>query len=680
MNYEEWNRRLANHFFNQENAYKEVVMYVSSELIKKLGNGGEQEVEDFVNAIKEGPAGATRSGMCQRAKWLYEKWRDRKLEIPPYIAYLSFFVLAAGTSGNFASHAYYPRLWALLGEKQVGPPPSFDQMGELWEDLSAWSLEDKNEELGKFVVRIRMKWVHVGIPFSQTLCSREELDRLPILFDKTYLDPTNPPIPENMARLIRLHGGEVFKPRTLDIFNHSTNESATYAEALTNLVLEELENWDGTRLEPQLHGIKRTTKTGSGLRICIHYDATSEEVTSYLRFKTRVRFPEEEIEFALPGSGDIVTCSESKNGWSTSIKKVLLSSYSRLDAIEIDWVNGIKLVDNKNGWTATLHPANTRVFEEGIEDLKDWIEVRKIERGTKYLIASFGDEASKIADWGSKGAGFFEEKTATGLPSGWKMFFCKDIKQSCDEVEILTVSIRTNMKLSGGVRSRRSTTYFDFSPPVVLLENGTGEEIVYINGEMVEPEENGKTYKLPLGKEYDGPIKIIAMLGEDIIGSRTIRLESFDTLPEILEPPCRNQNGDFVDTFGDMPFVIGALAPKIPSSVIFNPPLPYHLSDHIIFIGRSPGDVLEWPSRLPTEEWKPIWAIARINRKNWEVHYCGGPIIDVSRLKPTEPSKDKRARKKWKEVVYINRKNTRIPQLGILQSLWKNYMEAAVHV
>ncbi len=680
MKYEEWNTRLARHFFNHDNAYKEVIMYVNRELINKLGSGGEQEVEDFVNAIKEGPAGVTRSGMCQKAKQLFEGWRDRELEFPPYIAYLSFFVLAAGTGGDFASHAYYPRLWTLLREEQVGPPPSFDQMGMLWEDLETWSQDDKNEELGKFVVRIRLKWVHVGIPFSQTLCSREELDRLPILFDKAYLDPTNPPVPENMARLIRMHGGEVFKPRTLEIFNRGTNESAIYVEALTNLVLEELENWDGTRIEPHLHDGKRTTRTGSGLRICIHYDSTSKEVNAYLRFKARVRFPEEEVKFTLPGTGNIVTCSESKNGWSTSIRKVLLNSYRRLDASEIDWVNGIKLVDNENNWTVTLHPAKTRVFEEGLEGLKDWIEVKRIERGTKYIIASYGDEASKIAEWGTESAVYFKEEAATGIPHGWKLFLCKDIRESCKDVEVLTVSTRTNLKLSGGIRSRRSATYFDFAPPVVMIENGTGDEGVYINGERVESGENGKTFKLPLEKKYTGPIKIVAMLGKNVIGSRTIRLESFDTLPEILGPPCRNQKGDLIDSYGDRTLVIGAIAPEIPSSSIFSPQLPYHLSDHIIFIGRSPGEVLEWSSKSSAQEWKPIWAIARISRKNWEVHYCGGPVIDLSRLKPAEPLKDKRARKKWKEVVYVNRKNTRKPQLRILESLWRQYMEAAHHV
>src|SRR5207244_433688 len=89
------------------------------------------------HAPSAGRGGAAASGgLCKRALRTCLGWRDRELEVPPYLAYLALFVLAAGREGDFASHAYYPRLWDLLGEPDTGrAPPSFDRMFDLWDDL-----------------------------------------------------------------------------------------------------------------------------------------------------------------------------------------------------------------------------------------------------------------------------------------------------------------------------------------------------------------------------------------------------------------------------------------------------------------------------------------------------------------------------------------------------------------
>ena len=77
------------------------------------------------------------------------------MEYPPYVIYLGLFVLAAGLEGDFAPHAYYPRLRMLLGDPPAtGGLPSFDRMCVLWEDLESWSVRDRRGELGVFQTRI----------------------------------------------------------------------------------------------------------------------------------------------------------------------------------------------------------------------------------------------------------------------------------------------------------------------------------------------------------------------------------------------------------------------------------------------------------------------------------------------------------------------------------------------
>ena len=97
MEYIDWNNLIAKHFFNETKAGKEALLYVNDELINSLGEPFKVGVDDFIESVKAGPGWTTRSGLCQKALQACEGWRRRGLEYPPYISYLTFFVLAAVT-------------------------------------------------------------------------------------------------------------------------------------------------------------------------------------------------------------------------------------------------------------------------------------------------------------------------------------------------------------------------------------------------------------------------------------------------------------------------------------------------------------------------------------------------------------------------------------------------------
>jgi hypothetical protein len=178
MNYLNWNDRIASHFFRPEMAGRRVHLFVTEELISELGypTAG---VEDFIEAAKIGPQWVTRQGICQKALQSMHDWRNRDRAYPPYIGYLSLFVLAAGKEGDFAPNAYYPRLRTLLGEEpKHGQYPSFNQMVSLWDDLERWSNKDKAGELGIYYNSIAGNWFHVGIPIAQTLLTERLSEKL----------------------------------------------------------------------------------------------------------------------------------------------------------------------------------------------------------------------------------------------------------------------------------------------------------------------------------------------------------------------------------------------------------------------------------------------------------------------------------------------------------------------
>jgi len=222
VSYFDWNTRLARYYFNEEMAGREVLLYANREIIESLGEGL-GGVRDFINTVKRGPTWATRSGLCQKALQACEDWRRRKLEFPPYVAFLVLFVLAEDVEGDFAPHAYYPRLNHLLGENlDAGRPPSFDRTIILWDDLEKWSREDKQEELGRFTARIRGGWINVGLPLSQTILSREERDKLPIIFFESELDPTNFPAIEILRKILIEYGNRhhILRRRTTVSYTH----------------------------------------------------------------------------------------------------------------------------------------------------------------------------------------------------------------------------------------------------------------------------------------------------------------------------------------------------------------------------------------------------------------------------------------------------------------------------
>ncbi|MBC8484513.1 MAG: hypothetical protein H8D45_00525, partial [Bacteroidetes bacterium] len=247
MDYLNWNDSLVKHFFSESMTNREVLLYINDEVISQLGEPHGAGVDDFIEAVKKGPEWATKDRFCQKAWHTHNDWRKRNLEYPPYVGYLAFFVLAAVTETDYAPHSYYPRLRKRLGEPEdAGMPAFFDRMIDLWDDLEKWSREDKHEELGRFVARIRGGWIYVGLPRSQTILSENERKHLPNMFDAAGLDPTDPPSPEIIPKMLSYYGQSILANRTRSLLESTQADDDVLKSALVELVLDELDEWDGT--------------------------------------------------------------------------------------------------------------------------------------------------------------------------------------------------------------------------------------------------------------------------------------------------------------------------------------------------------------------------------------------------------------------------------------------------
>ena len=686
MNYLEWNDVIAKKFFNDDMASREVLLYVNEKLINNLDTGGNENVVDFIDSIKTGPSWVTKREICDKALQSYKNWRIKDFEYPPYIAYLAFFVLAATTGGDFNQKAYYPRYWELLGEiNKSGTPRQFDKIELLWDDLEIWSTEDKHEEVGRFTARIRGGMKHIGRPLSQTLFSDDERKNLPLIFDEAELDPTDNPSDEVMRRILLKRGEYRFTKRTLRLLDSTQKETDEMKNALIEFVLDELDKWDGllpdSLLENQHSSQAHLQNSRAGLRICLELDKLSGMVTSTLRLKLNRPFPDDGLNFDY--QGEIYLCVETAPNW--SMKLMGMQSRQPFNAATIDWYNGAKLEDKDNKLIARLKADSVRLFLLGKrEGLPGWIESQQLERGCEFLVACHNSIADKIRDWGNISCEELREKSSTGLPHGWLLFEGKGARDSCESIDVLTLSNLLKLRIYGGIKIGLSYSFLSYGPPTIILERGYGSEQVMLNGhELIQKDITIPHWHLPCDTPVGVPL-IIEVFHENgtLLKRRRIELKEPELPADFKDTPLRDMSGKILTNDISAPYASGSIVAGIDpyNWGVFEHTLPTYLSKTIVFLGNKPGEIVEWPNEKLPEGWDPVWAVAKSGKDGWSVHFCGQHGITEDNPKQDFTTPDTRAIKRWKEAVWYRRKKTKAPQIKVIKDKWIKYQEAAKRV
>lgn len=681
MEYIEWNNLIVEFFFNESRADKEVLLYINDEVINSLGKPFKVGVEDFIKAVKCGPSWSTRTGFCQKALQAYEDWRFKGLEYPPYVCYLAFFVLAAVTETDYAAHSYYPGFHKRFNEPQdSGMPPSFDRMIELWDDLKNWSREGKHEKLGRFVARRRGGYMHVGLPRSQTVLSERERKHLPNLFNKAILDPTDAPSPEVIPKILRYYGKEILEKRTLKLLDSSQAEDIGLRKALIEVVLDELEEWDGTieeiideEIQPHLH-------VNTGLRLCIKLDTMAAKLSVYVRFKTSRIFPEDGLNFKGQDGQNSWFCRETYQGWSSTLKYITNGSSIKLDGSSLDWNKGALFVDDNNHWRARLRGADVRLFRLGeMDGLPDWVETQKLERGKEFLVAVTERLEERIRKWGEDCCKYCMQERFSGLPSHWSLFRIKNASESCPDLDLLYLSTSTRLILKEGIKSGYGNAYFKFAPPKVAIENSSGFEDVTINGvKLRKPNVKLPIWVLPDDLPGDQSLRIEVKL-EDHRLSKIIRLEDF-SLPISFDETLHRDSGGIICGNEVSLRVCGSIVCGENEPNSYPSMIPTYLGERIIFLGDKPGQVADWPREEIPSEWKPVWAVVYRGRKQWKVIFCGtSEQLKIGNF-THKPINDKSRVKLWKEILWVRRKITIPPEIKYVRKVWNKYMRVGKNV
>ena len=677
--YLSWNDALAARFFNSDMQGRIVYLDVNHNVLSDIKRSLPPEAGEFIAAVKQGPPWVYRMGVCQRALQSHQSWRRRRLEFPPYVAYLALFVLAAGTDGDYSHNAYYPRLRDLLDEPGRGTLPSFDRMWRLWDDLENWSILDKKGELGVFQSRTAGGYRHVGYPISQCILAEQDRIALPHVFYSAGLDPATFHPPDEIARSLRdTATRHLLLPRTVRI---AENPGSELYSPLIETVTEELADWDGTVVESGSSPGNAIHMYG-GLRLCMEVDRVAGIARAHIRCKLNHEFPEAGL--ALQGG---FHADEDVSGWSMPITHSM--TRKPVDASRYDWHSSLTMRTTSRDYLLRLPGQQVRIFASGEQEgITGLVETHVMPRGRPFYLCYPTYLWPQLEPWAStQCAEFTDLEIFQGLPGSWRLASIQeavDDQAIRDNVRLLSFPSELRLRIVGGIRSRAGYNFFDFAPPSVEVFGGSPDVEIYCNDESLPPAAVGNVFPLPDDTPTGARITLEARVGQSVLKSRSLFLTGDFSLPQ-GEPLFKlDADGTINETSNDKPFVAGAYVTGYSHGKAASTATIFRDLEHEVggvrgfLLGQNPGEIVEWPSGPFPDVWTPSWIINKRGRKKREAVYVGD-ILGVS-----SPSTRTRATvrqvRDWKKAIWYRRKQIIVPELPAERALWKKIQQVAGNV
>jgi len=676
--YKQWNDALAQRFFSPERAGKNVYLYVNHDLIKAL----EQSLVGagpFLDTVVGRDIGYNASGVCQRALRAFRYWGYSREGFPPYIAYLSLFVLAGDIDGDFAPNAYYPRLWELLGEQRTGTVPSFNLMSQLWDDLEDWTVRDKGGEVGIFQSRSIGGNLHIGYPLSQSILAEQDRRALPQVFYSAGLDPAAfHPAGEIAMALRSGTARRLMRARTVRL---ASEPSDVLHMAMVDVVSDELAGWDGIVSEAEMDRPGRSFQF-AGLRICISIDSVAGIARSSLRCKLNREFPE--AGFTLSNG---FRAGEEVNGWSLPIQHSTTGEH--LDASNLDWRNGVTMRATSPACQLRLPGREVRIFVSGLQEgIGDLVETQVLPRGQSFYICYPQDSWPRLERWATSQCRRFRTvDLVQGIPESWRM---ARVDEAIDDEAVrhafpsLSFPSEVRLRLVGGIRSGPGNNFFNFAPPVIELLGVTPETKVLCDEVLLSPGPEPNFVALPSNITPGSRVVVEACLGQTVMqrlplfltGDFSVHMPepllALDSMGAAVQPGVEGLScaGAFINS--DVPMLVRS------AEGVFQ-----DLENEIgrvqgFLVGRNPGEVVAWPSDPFPGDWIPQWAIRRLSRKRWEAVYIAGVLGSTASQPLSQPTA--RKVRDWKQALWYRRKRTVPPRLPVERELWDQIQRVARNV
>ena len=710
LSYLDWNNKIADHFFNQENSGKRVWFSVEKELIEEIAQSNgidETAFNNFIEALKKGPdwINRPRQGICTKAYHTFERWRDQQqLVYPPYIAYLALFVIAAnpGHEEELSENSYYKRLRELLNEQTSGNQnyPSFNKMCELWDDLEKWSLQDKKSEWGEFHTDICGSHFHVGIPYYQVVLTKKDENHLSEIFSKMGWDNDSDPIDKEIVQSLKNYGKNLERKTQKRIENNKPE----FISILCQRIREELKFYEYEDSFDDNREQEGSTKRGT-IVLCLEVDKTAGTAKPSFRLKRNNGLPEE--KFPLKSEN-------SENGQHEYWVKPSTPISGKIENMDIDWKKDFSLTSPlqkkletytmEEKWVFSYRGEKCKLFMPGEEfRIRGFISIpgKRVDPNILFYMALHESLSDKIQKWGNTNCEIFKKLSINDFPVNWHLFEVSGIK-NCQAVKkdipALSTDEKPRIKLEGGIRLSGGNRFFDFAPPKISIIGG--------NQNFSE-----MTYSVRDGEGNETEFSLIRLknnlfsLPENIPIEKqiTINIPDTDNNRGASAKPvcCENQLKTFdcyiqksVDSFGifkseDQETLTGSedrinstteaslqgaygvnltktIYPKLPD-------LSVKPGKKTYLLGDTPGQIVSWPDESLPVQWVPLWGVQFKNRKKGEVSLLG--CVETSSEDINQQDYTRKEKKKWKEIIWHKRK--RLTCEGISSKKWKEFTQKA---
>ncbi len=679
--YSQWNNKLATWFFNPDMEGYNVHLYVNQDLIDEISRDI-PEAGSFRTAVAGQPSAPYLNGkhICKRAYHEFLGWRIRNQDIPPYVGYLCFFVLASGAEGDFAPHAYYPRLWTqLMYEGRSGPPRWFDRMRELWDDLENWSVFDRQGKLGIFQSRSIGGHVHIGYPLSQAILVEQDRQVLPRVFFKAGLDPASSHPDDEIAMALRSNiARRLMRTRTILMAENPQDE---LHRALIDAVNDELEAWDGTMPGSEIN-LGQSAQTLGGLRICIELDQVTGIAKSSIRCRLNHEFPEAGLTL-----DHVLHADEDVNGWSLPIKNN--NTGEHFDASMLDWRISKTMRSKSPNYLLRLKGYPVRIFISGMaEGISDLVDTPTLPLGQPFYLSYPEDAWPRLQRWATTQCREFHGlDIVQGLPNSWRFASVEtaiDDEAVKNEFPILTFQSGLRLLLVGGIRSGNGNNFFFFAPPSVRLIGGAPTTEVYCNQVLLSSPATAGIFTLPSDLPNGSRITIEARSDQLVLCRQSLFLTSDYSLPTgepeiFVDSSAISSQFDSDKTSVSGAYIKGQIVETTTSAAEVFEDLEYELCRMRCFlVGQHPGQIIAWPSEPFPNDWIPTWVITKIRPKKWKAVFVSEMLGAISLGSLDTPTR--RKLKDWKKVTWHWRKRILQPEQPDERSLWNQIQELSRRV
>ncbi|MCL4264740.1 MAG: hypothetical protein KJ069_16070 [Anaerolineae bacterium] len=695
MNYDDWNRALAETFFNPNQEQKPVYLHVDDELLQDIAlqHGLNQGTgrECFVQAV------ITRARFSENKTQPFFKflqWRAWENQLrqdpttpPPFVGFLGFCVLAAvdmtaDEKLNVTSGNYYVRLNKLLRLSGRGQPTGFEEIESAWERLNQWLKDDLQGKFGLPTANNRLYGRHVGYPISQALMRRTDFEELPRFFHWCGPDSGEENVTADYFKQQLQHWANLTTCSFSQQLKHMLVRNQQHVTAIAEMTLAYYRAWDGDLVtikgERRAEIVVQLIRAGRSFELALHPKAPDD-------------FPEERYGRAfLRRTGDA--------HW-----------FEPLDAHFLQqWLRGEDL-DLQHKQYRLMLPARRIIplRSDITSDLGGWIACGRVSLGEKHMVLCHQTQQEAVAAYlATYGAG--GERLLGSREPVYAQWVCFDNirinRTSLDdwgELDCLVPLPQAGIRLSGGLKLKQGVWLQGGEPEVIITAES--EMPVFLDDQQVATAVLGSTlldlreYHLVEGTHVirvgaQGRTIAIAYPGSELLGPQRMQLWGYPlqrqdetqyrplSLAAVLIP-----SPETIPT-GQL-YVAGT---HILHSPMDPPPVRQHLlilpygARRYIILGRQIGDVFEpeLPTYLP--QWQaedylrgykqivpftPQWLITVSHRNNLSLRPLGHPEAPKDSISRPEMAE------KWRQWAGKRTLIRRLPQHH--QNRWLQYIKVA---